>query len=1124
MDFLVFGAIEARSAGDRVPVGGVKQRSVLALLIANRGRPVSADRIVLEVHGEDAGPGARRSLQTVVSVLRHDLGHVISGTGDAYVLDVPRSSIDVCRFEDGVAEGLDHLAHDPERSAAVLSDALALWRGDPYCDVDALSVFHAETMRLVELRDLAVETRIEANLACGRHREILPEIEALAAEYPLRERLSALWMLALYRSGRQAEALRAYQRLRRILGEELGIEPSTELRTLEEQILLQDPDLDLVSPTPHNLPAALASFIGRSLELIEIGMLLEDARLITLTGAGGTGKTRLAVELARSSLDAYPDGAWFVDLRDIDDPTKVAASVASTLRVMTPGNGSAADQLAAALWSRRLLLILDNCEHVLEGVSPLVERLTRHDGAFRVLATSREPLGVPGESIVQICPLPVPEWVEIDELATSDAALLLSDRASVVMPDFVVEEHVEAVVEICRSVEGLPLGLELAAARLRVFSPEELAGRLGDQLGVLRTTLKAGDLRHATMEATIRWSWSLLDGTERTLLARLSVFRGTWSMAAVEAICGFGDIDPDQVPDVVSSLVTKSLVNVEGVSGGSTRYRLLEPLRQFSARQLDETATDHLRGWFVDYWAATVADMNDEFGVRDYEQAKTLEVDRANLTAAIEWALMLRRYGDAALILASPFGLLLVMRGSGFDFASSLMDDVLEHGDSIAHQVLVRAIDIVCCVAISDARDGAALPYANLAIEIARSPEERHWFELTAAVAMNRLGRCDEAMSMLDGIITESADPGMTASALLAKTEYEPPKQAWALAETAMSLAPIDSLKWWDEGVAAWLVGLTALHTGRYDVAVQMAERGVESCRETGWSVMACHAAALLAWVYTEMGRFDDADEVVEEALRGVRRILGPSITTFAVLWEAADLARRSGDLDRARACLEAAQVGKEQDEASAQIRSGTAYLSALIARDDHDLDRARSLLDDLPQCLDGQNPEYDGASPAEVRLAEASVEVRRSDPDRALEELRAVLAEPGQLSHSLTVHALDLAAIAFAQQGGAEVAARLAGAVDRERERTGLILQPLNEPIRTAALLDARAILGETWDETVAQGRAITLTEAFDLAAIEANVNPQSSGGVRNANDGASRPHASDAGRVKAPGPSREP
>ena len=635
VEFRVLGPVEVYSGNTPVHVGGVKQRSILALLIASHGQTVTADRIVGEVYGEDTASGARRSVQTIISMLRREFGDVIVGTGDGYRFDSPRTAVDACRFEDGVAEGLALVGDDPRQASSVFDEALGLWRGDPYGDVDGRGAFEPEVARLTELRFAALEARAEADLVCGRHREVVAELEALVGEYPLRERLWGWLMLALYRTGRQADALAAYQRARTAFGE-LGLEPSSELRALEGQILLRDESLDLVPAVPHNLPASLTSFVGRRLDLIELGERLSEKRLVTLTGAGGSGKTRLAIELGREALEDYPDGVWFIDLRGVD-AKGVAPLIASTLGLVVAGDRWLRDQVADVVSAQRLLLILDNCEHVLDGLAPLVERLLRRDGPARILATSRELLGVPGESTVLVNPLSVPEGATVQGLAGSDAAALFTQRACSTQPDFIAGEHVTSVFEICRSVEGLPLGLELAAARLRVFSPEDLADRLDDQITVLKSSQRAGDLRHSTIESSIRWSWDLLNDREQVLLSRLSVLPGTWSLSTAEAVCGFEPITSGDVADLVGSLVEKSLVAAERVSAGSKRFRLLEPIRQYASIAIDTETTVRLRGRVVDYWSATLErsyDPESPFEWRDHERARALEADQAILTAA----------------------------------------------------------------------------------------------------------------------------------------------------------------------------------------------------------------------------------------------------------------------------------------------------------------------------------------------------------------------------------------------------------------------------------------------------------------------------------------------------------
>jgi predicted ATPase/DNA-binding SARP family transcriptional activator len=1090
VEFRVLGPLEVYSDDTLVHVGGVKQRSILALLIANRGGVVSTDRIVDEVYGEDAAAGARRSVQTIISMLRRDLGDVIVGSGGGYRFDAARNMVDVCRFEDLVAEGLALLGDDPRRASSVFDEALGLWRGDPYGDVEGRGVFQAEIARLSELRFTALEARAEADLGCGRHREVVAELEALVGEYPLRERLWGWLMLALYRTGRQADALAAYQQLRQVLGEGLGIEPCDEVRVLEEQILLQDPALDLVPVVPHNLPASLTSFVGRDLELIEIGEVLEGVPLVTLTGTGGSGKTRLAIEFARRVLDDYPDGVWFVDFRGVGSDG-VASLVASTSGVVTSGDRPLPDQVVDALWSRRSLLVLDNCEHVLDAVAPLVEDLLRRDGPVRLLATSREPLGVPGEPVMLVDPLRVPERPDADDVASCESVLLFTDRAQAVMPEFVVDEHVEAVFGLCRAVEGLPLGLELAAARLRVFSPEEVAERLDDQLATLKTTQRAGDLRHATIEATIRWSWELLDDAARTLLSRLSVFQGTWALDAAETVCGFEPIGSPPVADLVESLVDKSLVVVDRAGAASTRYRLLEPIRQYASHDLDDEEAALLRHRLVDYWTAELEGLLDpdmRFEWHNLERARAFESDQANLTAAVEWALAEGRFEDAMVIFGSPFGDLLMLRGSASGLTSRWMEAALEHREEVSRGVLLRGLSIACSIANLDWRPQACLRFAEQGIELSSTPKEQYWFDLFAASATNRVGhRWREAEEMFERIAAQADDPALQASALLAKAQYVPPRQAWTLAEAAMELSPIDSLGWWEEGIAAWAIGEAAAGAGRYDVAVKMEERAVELGRQSGWVIAETTAAAVLAWLYAVGGRLDEAAALINDAVPLARRMGVYHVTTLAVLITAADIERLRANLDSARRYVDEAEALAERgDERWVEIVGGLVlHEGALIARDEEALELAAELLDPLPKGP-SRGQASDMGSKSGLRIVRASVELRRDNPDGALEDLAAVMVEPEQLLHSEALEAVDLTAIALAQRGQAERAAQLKGAVDRERDECGLVIQASDLPVREAAMRHAQSNCGD-WATTVLQGRSMTLEEALYLAAAEA-------------------------------------
>lgn len=1089
MEFLVLGSIEVRSAGEQVPVGGVKQRSILALLITNRGRPVSTDRIVLDIYGEDAAGGARRSVQSIVSMLRHELTDAIVGTSDGYVLDVPRDAIDAFRFQDAVATGLRLVDTQPEQASALLGEALSLWRGDPYADVDGLPVFEPDTVRLNELHSVAIEARIEADLRCGAHREVVPELEALVAESPLREHLWALLMLALYRWGRQADALRAYQQLASALGEQLGIEPSTELRELENRILLQDSELDLVPAIPHNLPAQLTSFIGRELELTDLGSVLTEAPLVTLTGPGGSGKTRLAIEFARTVLSDYPDGVWFVDLRNTTNPDDVPTLLASTLQVVVTGDQPVTDQLVETLSPRRMLLIVDNCEHILDGTAPLVERLLRKGGKLRILATSREPLGVPGESATSLHALATPVSSDLNDLTASEAAILFADRAGAAWPEFSLDDAAEPVFDICLALEGLPLAVELAAARLRTLSPEELADHINDQLGTLKTSQRAGDLRHATIEATIKWSWNLLTNTEQELLSRLSVFRGTWSLDAAEAICGHDPINPTQVLDLTESLTSKSLIVVDKVAKGKSRYRLLEPIRQYAARALNEPAIEQLQDRLVDYWSSRLRRAHGpvtRFTWRYHEQAKGLEPDRANLTLAVERALASGRYEEAMVIYANSLGYLLMLQGSAYAPTRKWMVAPLEHPNEVQPEVLLLALFVACTVASHAFRHEELLQYAELGIENSRTPEERQWFEIGTAVAMNRLGRHDGATRIFNHVFAEADNPGMRASALVGRAVYETPRPAWKSMQQAMALSPIDSLVWWDEGVAALYIGEAAYDAGHYEIAEKMAARSLSFGRRCGWQVIQGHAAALLAVLQALAGRLDEAATTIAEAVRVTRHILGPNIATPLVLRTAAGIARLRGDMEPARSyAADARQEAERSGLANWQIFA--THHAALIARDEQDLEQARALLDHAVTEVTGSSLKRQvlrGYLMPLLWTTQASIALRMRDSERASTALSFVFTEYPGLAHEDELEAVDLMGIAFAQRGNAERAARLFGAVDAERERTGLVIPPPDAPLREAAVLQARKLLADGWEAIVETGRRMTLQEAVKLAS----------------------------------------
>lgn len=475
--------------------------------------------------------------------------------------------------------------------------------------------------------------------------------------------------------------------------------------------------------------------------------------------------------------------------------------------------------------------------------------------------------------------------------------------------------------------------------------------------------------------------------------------------------------------------------------------------------------------------------------MRAYERAMALEVDQANLTAAIGWALASERFDDAMVIFASPFGDLLMLQGTAQELASRWMETALEHRDAISPGTLVWALEVAGSIARVVSGNDTWLTYATLGIENARSTEERLWFELTAAMATNLLeGHTAATDAMFDRVIDQADDPGMQASALLAKAKFGPPTQAWALVEQALGLAPIDAFVWWDEVSACTRIVDSAGDSGHYDIATQLEERALELSRRSGWVMVETQSAAQLSWLYAARGRLDEAAALIAEAVPVARRILGPTLSRPLVPSRAASIARQQGRFDEACSYAEESLREAEQTEIGVWGEAtalGAIRESALIARDEGDLDQAQDKLGYALQRLEG----FDHVSlgpwiRAELRTTRASVALRRNDPHGALEDLRGVLAKPENLSHAVALIAVDFTAIALAQQGKAGQAARLLGSVDQERERTGLVIRPPDEPLRESAIHDTQSILGDTWGLVVNQGSTMTLGDAVEYAA----------------------------------------
>jgi predicted ATPase/DNA-binding SARP family transcriptional activator len=611
--FGILGPVEVFVGERRVAVGGPRQVALLAFLLVHANRAVSVDRLIDALWGDQDPAGAVKRVQVAIARLRKALGpddadgqSPLRSTAGGYLLAVGPGDMDAEAFSARIEEGREVLVSgDAARAAELLRNALSLWRGPPLAEVAYESFAQGEIRRLDELRLIALEARVEADLQIGQHARVIGELQALLAAHPTRERLAELLMLGLYRCDRQADALEVFQHARTRLAEELGLQPGPSLIALQQQILTQDPELlqsrwmpelersirhqdetlepasDPAAPPPTSLPVPVTPFLGRACELADVTSALrrEETRMLTLTGAGGSGKTRLALRAAEVSRSDYPDGVWFVAFADIADPELIAPTICQALQLGEQIELTPARRLQGWLAHRRLLLVLDNLEQLAEGACVLGELLAVSAG-LTLLVTSREPLHLAAE-----------RQYDVPVLARGDAIELFTTRAQAVKPSIEIDPEVAA--GICERLDCLALAIELAAARTKALAPGDMLTRLDTRLPLLTGGPRDAPPRQQTLKATIDWSYELLHEEQRRLFARLSVFAGGCTLAAAEGVCG-------AELDTLQGLVDRSLVRHDG-----ERYWMLPTLREYALERLEQTGEAkelrrlHAR-WFVE--------------------------------------------------------------------------------------------------------------------------------------------------------------------------------------------------------------------------------------------------------------------------------------------------------------------------------------------------------------------------------------------------------------------------------------------------------------------------------------------------------------------------------------------
>jgi len=653
----VLGPLEVR-VGDRVvPVAGARLRRLLTRLAVDAPRPVSPAELVEAVWPDDPPADVSNSLQSLISRLRRGLGDagLIQQLPTGYRLAVEAADVDAVAFITLAATGRARLrAGDALGAKTALVEALALWRGLPLVDAEDAPYGVALQARWEQERLAALGDRIDADMQLGAGADVIGELEELVAAYPLHEQFVARLMSALGAAGRTADALTAYRSLRERLADELGTDPGPDVRALHLQLLRgNEPDPD---PTPMrhtNLRAEVSSFVGREAELARVAQLLEAGRLTTIVGPGGAGKTRLAEHAVTPWVDRLHDGVWVVELAPVTEESSLARAVLSALGMQANGiidrradlrpGVTPADRMFALLADSDALLVVDNCEHLIGGVADLVAEILQRCPAVRVLATSREPLGIAGEALCAIPPLGLPpQEAAAGEAADYPSVQLLLARGTAARADFALTaDTVRSIVQIVRRLDGLPLAIELAAARLRVLPVSEIAARLDDRFRLLAGGVRTAVARHRTLRAVVEWSWDLLGPAERLLAERLAVFPAGATISAAVSVCGYGSLDRRDVPDLLLALVDKSLLQLATPvsDGAGGRYRMLETIREYGVEQLDER--DELaaaRGAHAAYFAGVARELDPVLRTRrQLDALAVFTAERDNMLAALRY-------------------------------------------------------------------------------------------------------------------------------------------------------------------------------------------------------------------------------------------------------------------------------------------------------------------------------------------------------------------------------------------------------------------------------------------------------------------------------------------------------
>ncbi|MFD5177263.1 BTAD domain-containing putative transcriptional regulator [Nocardia sp. NPDC058379] len=1073
MRFGVLGPLTVwTDGGDVVAVPGTKVRALLADLLLAAGQPVSADRLIDDIWGEDPPGNPAGTLAAKASQLRRALEDAEPGSRDLVVSPPPgyrlaTTAVDALRFRALLAEARTHTDTGPR--IATLTEALGLWRGPAFDDFRDAEFTRSAVAQLEELRLVAVEELAEARLAEGEYGAVVGELTRFVAEHPLRERLRAAQLRALYGAGRQADALDSYEDLRRQLADELGLDPSPELVDLHRSILGQDPGLVVTRPQAvvrrrtTNIPAPRTELIGRTADLDALSRAVDGSRLVTLIGPGGVGKTRLATATAAGRAERHPHGTWLVELAPLasatTDADRVADTVAQVVGMRLEDGAGSAIALGEALAEQDMLLVLDNCEHIVEQVADLTEALLGAAPRLRILATSREQLRLAGEDVVTVEPLTVPSpGSDVTAIAESNAVRLFVTRAQAGAREFALDAgNADAVATLCRRLDGIPLALELAATRVRALGVHEMVARLDDRFRLLATGHRGAPPRQQTLAAMIDWSWGLLDEDERVVLRRLAVHAGGCTLDAAESVCA-AEVDgapapvaPALIADVIARLVDRSLVQQSG-----RRYRLLESVAAFSLDRLAEAGEDVAvrRAHHAYYLALAERAAPELYGADQHRWLVQLDSDDANLRMALDDAL---REGDAdtALRLTDALAWYWLLRGR-LGLARRWFDAVLALGGTARRRAPVAAWQLTAAFQQGDFTDASARRAAvSAGLAELDDPAVRVRAEVVLLISALDAGADQDLETSVRELLSQCRDLGDRWSVATIQV---------ALAKSAHSRADVAALdryakegarlfaelgdRWGRLQAAEWLGGLAEL-TGDLAGAAEIHREALVLARELElWGQAASHLC-WLGWIAMQHTEFDAAREFAEQAM----------------------------------------VLAAEQGDGAGRLFAS--IVLAFTARRDDRPDEAERLLRALLADA-ATDPTAEEEIPLFVPMLQVELGYlleQRGEPAAGLtEHLRAFDGSQRMDAPRDAAFALGGAAAATAALGELDTAARLLGAAQALRTSTGMPLLPAEQPDVDRATAVVRTGLGAA-EFTAAHtaGLDLTATAARELLDVVA-------------------------------------